>query len=1418
MTEEPNTKTEIIPKAISLCNKAVILTALGLEYSAIRHYINNPSRLVHPDGSIYERGDILLNNVNWEVYLVETGAYNVSAAKETERALSIFKPNVVFFIGIAGGIKDVDIGDVVSSTKVYGYEPGKAEEELHARPLVYSPSNLMLHLSRQVVREQKWINRISPSSQYDTPRAFNGPIVAGEKVIASKESPVYKYIKLHYGDALAVEMEGLGFLQVASDHREIDALLIRGISDLIENKSKSDAEGSQERAAKNASAFAIEILANYGQIQNGNEQLDIFTRIPGQNSQLSNFSDNHVAESQKQVTIIFPGAGSISIPDSTPESLQSEYHAELNNIKNLLNDFNPTTALLLLKSLKDRALLKASADVKYRLLTNEAVANIQLSKFSEGGRLLIEALQYNPEDEKAIGNVAFGYLLNKNYERSLEFAAKVLERNPLSPRAYSVIIQSKIHEEPIEKILPTIPIEVQNTQDVAEAIGFIYHNLGKYSEATHWLEIAINNQVENSPNLKALYASSLLNKVKTDNSTLEGLQLSIEHRHALQKSIELFTDAWNLVANDTQLQKGYSIWLTERGIAKRILGLKDEALKDITDSYSIDSTNPVTIALKGLVEFELGNYSLAESLFNSILWNPATPSALWVYHLCLSKLKKFDFGIEKINEYLQEPRLKEQQDTLYHFLIAFHIDKGREFFPKAKSIALSRYQEDCNDILRCTELVKVLQFIGEKTEIDNLLKRLSDLYSDTLPEMQKLEIAEVFLNNYEFEKAISIYESVIDPKSNTIFTQKLIDGYYLSGNLKQTLKMCQCLHAIHGQLPHSTTIELAIYHKVGDLIQARKICEHYLEKYPKDYEMQLNQAIVDFRLGNHQFVLEFLKKNPSFEKMTYSTGAKLAQLFYTMGQFDKAIQLAYHLRRKNYHTPEAHLDYIRLILDINDRSTLLGYPQIIAVDTVVQVEDQFGTVSYYSICDSTSEIQEKNEIKINSDLGKRLVEKSEGQSIILQKTPFVENSIIIKKILTKYTFAFQESVRDFNQLFPDSRGIYKISFGWGSEGKPRPEDVQNLQRLAKENQDGSRSLIEAYKRHELTIFALSNAMRLDIFTLCSYLSHNSDIGIFCCSGNTQNRENAKKSLTPGCKIIVDPVALYSIHSLNIGNLLIKKYGRLGIAQSTIDTIQSAILDYSGQKTTGYMTLIQLENGQLAYVSTTPEQITEIKENLERLLSWAKLNCETIPCYGSLEIEKLKLEEYHSILGVSAVDSILLASQPNYIFYSDDGLLQVIATQMGAKNSVWTQILLMDLNFNQIITNDTYHDFLIKLIINHFYHTSINAETLLYAAKTANWEDRPPFVEVLETIKEGRSDLESSVKVGFFFTELIWRQSIDVDSRNYLLIKLLHVLTVDRDEKYVKTLFSGLIENDPRLSPSQKGEIFDVVELFYTTLR
>lgn len=241
--------------------RALVLTAIQVEFKAVRAHLRDLHEEHHEQGNIYERGTFETEGGNWEVLIVQTGATNQQAALETERAIQHFKPNVALFIGVAGGLKDVAIGDVVAATKVYGYESGKASTSFEARPEVGRSGYALANRAAAEARSERWRSRITVPPSGSPPRVFVAPIAAGEKVVANTRSTIHQFLRNQYGDALAVEMEGLGFLNAVHANQNVEALVVRGISDCIDSKSAADEAGSQEQASRHASAFAFEVLS-----------------------------------------------------------------------------------------------------------------------------------------------------------------------------------------------------------------------------------------------------------------------------------------------------------------------------------------------------------------------------------------------------------------------------------------------------------------------------------------------------------------------------------------------------------------------------------------------------------------------------------------------------------------------------------------------------------------------------------------------------------------------------------------------------------------------------------------------------------------------------------------------------------------------------------------------------------------------------------------------------------------------------------------------------------------------------------------------------------------------------------------------------------------------------------------------------
>ena len=97
-----------------------------MECRAVRAYLSDVEVIRHDRGTVYELGIFKSLGRSHSVAVVEVGMSNPVASQEVERAIAYFEPSVALFVGVAGGLKDVCLGDVVASTKVYGYEAGNA--------------------------------------------------------------------------------------------------------------------------------------------------------------------------------------------------------------------------------------------------------------------------------------------------------------------------------------------------------------------------------------------------------------------------------------------------------------------------------------------------------------------------------------------------------------------------------------------------------------------------------------------------------------------------------------------------------------------------------------------------------------------------------------------------------------------------------------------------------------------------------------------------------------------------------------------------------------------------------------------------------------------------------------------------------------------------------------------------------------------------------------------------------------------------------------------------------------------------------------------------------------------------------------------------------------------------------------------
>jgi nucleoside phosphorylase len=243
----------------------VVLTALDLEYKAVRQHLKDVEQHRHGTGTRFEIGTVDGTDCRIAVGLVGVG--NARSAVLAERAIREFTPTALLFVGVAGAVWDyTPLGQVVVADHVYAYHGGTSEDDgFKVRPRAWEMPHHISQLAHHLERSGTWARRLPPGASTSDglpPKVQFGAIAAGEVVQNSRISVEARRIRQHYNDTAAIEMEAAGIAQ-AGHLNGARVAIVRGISDRADGGKTSANDGTwQPRAAAHAAAFAIELAVH----------------------------------------------------------------------------------------------------------------------------------------------------------------------------------------------------------------------------------------------------------------------------------------------------------------------------------------------------------------------------------------------------------------------------------------------------------------------------------------------------------------------------------------------------------------------------------------------------------------------------------------------------------------------------------------------------------------------------------------------------------------------------------------------------------------------------------------------------------------------------------------------------------------------------------------------------------------------------------------------------------------------------------------------------------------------------------------------------------------------------------------------------------------------------------------------------
>lgn len=1081
--------------------------------------------------------------------------------------------------------------------------------------------------------------------------------------------------------------------------------------------------------------------------------------------QAQNFEETKVIS--REIKVINQGFGRMAEQIQNfagNNDLTGEYNLQLDSIRDLIDASFHKEAFDQIVSLEKRIKNISDPVIKFRIATNKAATLLALGKEKDAAFFFIEAWQYNPNDEKALCNKSLGFWLLDQFDEALATVNDVLRKNPLSQRAYELLILNAKKEETLEAIIEKVPQVLRKNESIAHAISQVARERGLEEETIKWLEVAIENSDPKkvSLDLQASLAAALLQVFEKRYDVQLGIQLTDVDKRNIEKALELLNNAINSIKNSQTLVFRTN-WLGNRAVGYKLLGKLDEALATTEWALELSPNNPIFLKQKAFLLHSLGKSDKAVEVFREILNDKDVPEAA----LLLGGIFYEQFP-ERDNEAISiiEQSLKKDKDQLLaaeEKRLLIHLFLRNERFNDARKIVEQLRSFNPTNISDLIIAARIEKLDSHSEIYTNLLDQARTYITSSTDIRSILELADEFYHAKRFSDAYPLYEKITDIKIKSPLVDKLIFSYY-KAELYQ--KAQDALRAVPEKNKNRFLyeLEISILNNQGALKEAIKILEIYLQHNPNDLAFKIKWAISLFRDGQMEKLDKFLSEKIDVsnlpDEVKFQCISQIGWLLIQRNKIRQALDVGYNLLRIFHNNADAQVAYISLAFQRNKSFDSDLSSETVGLDTAVTIEEN-GNTRLWIIEDNPGPFG--FHLSPDNAFSKILFGKRVGDEFC-----FKEDLIKIINIQSKYIYAFQQCLDTYHLITDDQKDLpiqrFKV-----------PESPEEFREQIKKKLDPISEHVskveKLYLDHKITLGTFSHLINRNPVTVWGGLINNINIGLQACLGDPREVKNAGLLIREmHDEVVLDLSALLTCAKVGCLDLLENSFSKIFVSQSVIDEINEEIIEKESRSGQGFETLYK-EEGEYRLYKVSSEEINQLITFLRSITDWARKENRIIPVNSLLIQSRERTEKLYKVLGKSFTDSILIAKERNCLLYSDDLTTRQIAEEEFGVKGFWTQVFATEVLSKESGLSTKLEEVNIALCSLNYHFTMVSGQTLFWAGKTGEWQNYDSLKNVLRFVSSTQVNLDSIIHVLINFFFLIWKDTAISDFQKETLVFL-----------------------------------------------
>ncbi|MYB75895.1 MAG: hypothetical protein F4X83_02110 [Chloroflexi bacterium] len=1037
-------------------------------------------------------------------------------------------------------------------------------------------------------------------------------------------------------------------------------------------------------------------------------------------------------------------------------------------------------------------------DLRFRLTSYMAKCAISEERIDDACSLLDESHRIQPDNPDAVANAALAAQLQDDAKRALELARKALELDRKNASAAATLMWAllRVDEHDLFENFVSSAEWVSQESTPALTLAGIRADQSHFEEAISIYRSLIDVDEEDA------YAHLGLSHCLLTYAQVERVPAGFDTESqgrceaaeaAASRAMELF--------QATQLRSRCFDALVLRAGARALLGNVDEAMRDVDAVLSQSPEHIAAMVHKGLILLQMDRPQEARVWFESVQ-EPGVYDELLLplAEACLDSGDP-DAAIDLLRDsYQLDPPEWEDVGRAEALLRAEAAKRCDDSLGAQLEAALTKHP-DSPGLLLLTAIQSNLQ--GDTAAAEADLLRAADLASEPHREAIQAQIGNLYASVGRHADAAEQYKRSSGSEPSHPAAIPLLLSLSNCRRFDKVLELARKIRAVNVRAPRiAIEVEAEVLGYIGDVSTALDRYHELCSREDSEPDDEVKLALTQFRCGDRDGALDTVT-NVDVTRLIPKPKAlmRLAHLKRFLGA-SEYLEDAYLATQSARNDPDTQLGFFRMFLGRSDDGS---EPESAVPGSVIRLRRD-DDEQWWQLLESDRDSPGPRELLPSDPLTDRLLGRSVGDHIVLRQG-LEDLSYEVTGLQSKYVREFQEISEEFSTRFPDNMALSRVEFD--PQFSKLFESIDLRHQLV-------RNAEELYKSGQIPFASFAALVGRSILEIWSEYVMDPVARIRFAYGNEQEADASKKALGDCNDIVLDLMALLTVHKLGLADWLRREFDRVRIPQLVYDEIQEVVYAMRMDATPAAV-MGKDEEGNYTRMEFDQQFVAERRRNLESILSLAD-SLDRIPSYPMLAVKEA--QDYIDVLTSGGAGSVFAGEDDNGtrpVLVSDDLVQADVARSLGMK-VVSSQAILVQLLDSESISDGEYSGMINEMVKMNYWFVRVRGDDIQQSLEDSAYSVTESTLAMLRTLEGPSCSDESAASVAAEVVASLAKKSVLRQIQENFLMTVLGVIRRGRHTDDVILRFKVEVAARLRLAPLQSAWILEFVDLYMQASR